>query len=267
MSDSEQARPLTGTVAGDAVEPGVTPSTGEATEPGDAPEGGTAAAKPARGVYQLAGEDFSLAEAIGGWRGVVESALPGLVFVVVYVAVRELQPALVASISVAALAVLVRLVQRTPVTQAFSGILGIGIGVLWAWRTGEAQDFFAYGLWVNVAWCAGALISVLVRWPAVGVIVSFVRGEDMSWRLDTRPAAQALRRRYVWATLLWVGVFGARLAVQVPLYLQGEDAVGWLGTAKLVMGVPLFAAGLYVTWLLVRGSGAPREPSRPPLDP
>ncbi len=268
MSDVEPARPPTGTVAGDAVEPGRTPSSPEdAAEHGDAPEGGTAAARPARGVYQLAGEDFSLAEAIGGWRGVVESALPGLVFVVVYVAVRELRPALIASVAVAAVAVLVRLVQRTPVTQAFSGIFGIGIGALWAWRTGEAQDFFAYGLWVNVAWCAGALISVLVRWPAVGVIVSFVRGEDMSWRLDTRPAAQALRRRYVWATLLWVGVFGARLAVQVPLYLQGEDAVGWLGTAKLVMGVPLFAAGLYVTWLLVRGSGAPREPSRPPLDP
>lgn len=274
MSDAEQTRPLTGTAPGDTHEPGDgadrgdAPRTGRATPSGDASEGGTsAAARPARGVYQLAGEDFSLSEAIGGWRGVVESALPGLVFVVVYVALRELRPALIASVAVAVLAVAVRLVQRTPVTQAFSGILGIGIGVLWAWRTGEAQDFFAYGLWVNVAWCAGALISVLVRWPAVGVIVSFVRGEDMSWRLDARPAAQALRRRYVKATLLWVGLFGARLAVQVPLYLQGEDAVGWLGTAKLVMGVPLFAAGLYVTWLLVRGSGAPREPSRPPRDP
>ncbi|MBB2922030.1 DUF3159 domain-containing protein [Cellulomonas cellasea] len=267
MSDSEHARPLTEPAPGDPAVPGDPTGPTGATEPGTADGTAGTPAKPARGVYQLAGEDFSLAEAIGGWRGVIESALPGLVFVVVYVAVRELQPALIASISVAALAVLVRLVQRTPVTQAFSGILGIGIGVLWAWRTGEAQDFFAYGLWVNVAWCAGALLSVLVRWPAVGVIVSFVRGEDMSWRLDTRPAARALRRRYVWATLLWVGVFGARLAVQVPLYLQGEDAVGWLGTAKLVMGVPLFAAGLYVTWLLVRGSGSPREPSRPPLDP
>lgn len=245
----------------------VTDASGPESNDDPAPSGERPADRPARGVYQLAGEDFSVSEAIGGWRGVVESALPGLVFVVVYVAIRELQPALIASVAVAVAAVAVRLVQRTPVTQAFSGVLGIGIGVFWAWRTGEAQDYFAYGLWVNVAWCLGALLSVLVRWPAVGVIVSFVRGEDMSWRLDTRPEARELRRRYVWATLLWVGVFGSRLAVQLPLFLRGEEAVGWLGTAKLVMGVPLFAAGLYVTWLLVRGSGASREPSRPPLDP
>ena len=76
-----------------------------------------------------------------------------------------------------------------------------------------------------------------------------------------------MRRRYAWATWLWAGVFGLRLAVQIPLYLQGSDAVGWLGTAKLVMGVPLFAVGLWITWLMVRGSGAVPAPSRPPLDP
>jgi hypothetical protein len=226
------------------------PQTGASTEP-----------VRSRGVYQLAGEDFSVAEAIGGWRGVVESTLPGFVFVVVFLLTRDLTPSLVASAGLAVLAVVVRLSQRTPVTQAFSGLLGVGIGVVWAWRTGEAQDYFAYGLAVNVAWCLGALVSVLVRWPAVGVVVAFVRGEDMSWRTD--PAASQTRRRYVWATWLWVVVFGLRLAVQVPLYLQGTDAVGWLGTAKLAMGLPLFAAGLWLTWLLVRRSGASREPSRP----
>jgi hypothetical protein len=101
------------------------------------------------------------------------------------------------------------------------------------------------------------MASVLVRWPVVGVIVSLIRSEDMSWRTDEGPAAAHLRRRYAWATWLWVGVFGGRLAVQVPLWLQGEDAVGWLGSAKLAMGVPLFAVGLWLTWLLV-GSRAAR---------
>lgn len=233
------------------------------SEPGREP---TPLAGPGRGVRALAGEEFSVAEAIGGLRGLVESVLPGLVFVVVYLLTRDLVPALVASAGVALAAVAVRLVQRTPVTQAFSGLVGVGIGVLWAWRTGEAENYFAWGLWVNVAWALGALVSILAGWPAVGVVVSLVRGEDMGWRRD--PARARLRRRYVAATWLWVALFGARLAVQVPLYLRGEEAVGWLGTAKLAMGVPLFALGLWVTWLLV---GSPRargaRPGPPPTPP
>jgi hypothetical protein len=225
-------------------------------------EGGTPE-PPLRGVRALTGEDFSFSEAIGGVRGLVESTTPGLVFVVVYLLVRDLAPALIASIGVAAAAVGVRLVQRTPTTQAFSGIGGIVIGAIWAWRTGEPQDFYTWGLWVNLGWCLGALVSILVRWPVVGVVVSLLRGHDMSWRVEVGPAASHLRRRYTWATWLWVAVFGARLAVQVPLWLQGESALGWLGTAKLVMGVPLFAVALWITWLLVGSRAAREEPADP----
>lgn len=214
-----------------------------------------------RGLRALTGEEFSFADAIGGTRGLVESTAPGLVFVVVYVATHELVPSLLAALGVALVAVAARLVARTTVTQAFSGVLGVGIGVVWAWRTGEAQNYFAWGLWVNVAWCVGALVSILVRWPAVGVIVSLMRGEGTQWRTD--PTAAHERRRFVWSTWLWVAVFGARLAVQVPLWLAGEDAVGWLGTAKLAMGVPLFALGLWITWLLVASPGARSEPPDP----
>lgn len=64
-------------------------------------------------------------------------------------------------------------------------------------------------------------------------------------------------RRYQAATWLWVGMFVLRLAVQVPLYVTGT--VGWLGTARLVMGIPLFALTLWVTWLLVRRDRSPER--------
>ena len=227
--------------------------------------GEAAADRPARGLRAVVAEEFSFAEAIGGVRGLVESTSPGLLFVVVFLATRELAPALIASLAAAAVAVVLRLAQHTPTTQAFSGVLGVGIGAIWAWRTGEAQNYFTWGLWVNAVWGLGTLVSILVRWPAVGVIVSLLRGADMSWRVGKDAMAVHLRRRYTWATWIWVGVFGARLAVQVPLWLQGEESVGWLGTARLAMGVPLFAVGLWVTWLLV-GSRAARadRPDRPP---
>lgn len=200
--------------------------------------------KSRAGVGQLIADDFDFMAAVGGVRGLVESVAPGLVFVVVFLVTRELLPALIGSAGLAILAVLARLLQRTPLTQAFSGFLGVGISVIWAWRTGEAADFFQWGLWVNAAYLLGSVVSILVRWPVVGVIVAMFRGTWEGWR--TSP----LYSRYVLATWLWAGLFAARLLVQIPLLRS--DAVGWLGTAKLLMGVPLFAVVIWLTWLLVK---------------
>ena len=226
-----------------------------------------------------------MVDSVGGVRGVVEAMAPGLVFVVLYVATRELMPPLVASLAVAVAAVVARLVQHTPVTQAFGGLFGVAIGVFWAWRSGDATQYFAYGLWTNGAYLAVMLVSVAVSWPIVGVVVEALRGGfgattqpsrqpgpvteqtdqtdgepveaaapapvfSTAWRSD-----RALLRRYTLATWLWIAMFALRLAVQIPLYFS--SSVGWLGTARLVMGVPLWALVLWGTWLLVRRPAAP----------
>ncbi|NCD18635.1 MAG: DUF3159 domain-containing protein [Actinobacteria bacterium] len=206
-----------------------------------------------KGVGQLVAEEFDFMEAVGGVRGLIESIAPGLVFVVVFLTTRDLVPALASSASLAVLAVVVRLVQRTPLTQAFSGLFGVAISVVWAWQTGEAANFFQWGLWVNAAYLLGTVVSVLVRWPLVGIIVAVIRSEWDGWR------SSPMYRRYVLATWLWAGLFAARLLVQVPLLL--DDNVGWLGTAKLLMGVPLFAVVIWLTWLMVREPEPVREPA------
>ena len=217
----------------------------------EAPErSGPAARKP---LKVLAEANFSLAEAVGGWRGLVESTLPGLVFVVVFVATRLITPAVVAALAVALVAVGARLVSRTPFTQALGGTFGVIIGVVWAYRTGEAQNYYLWGLVTNAAFAIGVLLSILVRWPVVGIVVGMLRGYGTAWRAEPAHA-----RRYAAASWLWFGLFTVRLAVQVPLYAQAE--VGWLGTARLVMGVPLWALTLWATWLLVREQAAPPAP-------
>lgn len=221
-------------------------------------------APPTRGVRSLTATEFSFAEAVGGVRGLLESTLPGVVFVVVFLASgRLLPPALVAAAGVALAALLLRVVQRTAVTQAVSGLFGVGVGVAWAWWTGRAEDYFAGGLIANAAWLVALLVSLVLRWPLVGVVVALLRAEPMTWRKD--PEAARLRRRYWWATWIWVAMFALKLGVQVPLYLQGTAAVGWLGTARLAMGVPLFALTLWVTWLLVgsRAAHATRQDQPP----
>lgn len=231
-----------------------------------APEDGAA-----RGMRAITAERFSALDALGGVRGMVEAVAPGLLFVVVYlVSGQRLTPALVAAGGAAVLAVLARLVQRTPLTQAFSGVIGVGIGVVWAWRTGDASDYFAYGLWVNAAYLVGTLVTIVVGWPLVGLVVGMFRNDGpltggpwsavVGWRRDP-----VQRRRYALATWPWVGMFGLRLAVQLPLYLA--DEVAWLGTAKLAMGLPLTALTLWLSWMLVRGSAGAPAPPRPRHDP
>ncbi len=259
MSEPERRGPVDGPDEGERV----LESVDDLVDPQDG---------PVRGMRVLASDTFSASDAVGGVRGIVESVAPGLLFVVVFVAAgQRLAPALVVALAAAVVTVVVRLVQRQSPSMAFGGFLGVAIGVFWAWRTGDAKDFFAYGLWVNVIWFLGTLATVLAGWPLVGLVVGlFSKAGPLSeggswagavaWRAD-----RSVRRRYALATLPFVALFGLRLLVQLPLYLSSE--VAWLGTAKLLMGLPGTALALWVSWLLVRGSAAPPAGTRPLPEP
>ena len=213
-----------------------------------------------RGLRQLDSEQFDALASVGGVRGLVETVLPGVVFVALFVLTRDLTISLIASVSVAVVAALARLVSGSPVTQAVSGLLGVAVGAVWAWRTGDAEDFYVWGLYVNVAWAIGVTASILLRWPVVGVVVSLLFNRGFAWRDDPE-----VRRMYARASWLWAAAFALRLLVQVPLFLDAQ--VGWLGTARLVMGLPMWALVLWITWLLVRHRGAPEDREDPAADP
>ena len=125
---------------------------------------------------------------------------------------------------------------------------GFPAPALSAWvvsKTGRAEDFFLPGLLANAAYAAGYLISILVGWPLLGVIVGAIRGTGMGWREDPE-----LVRAYSRASWIWVGLFSLRLAVQLPLYLA--SALTALGVARVAMGIPLFAVGIWLSWLILR---------------
>ncbi len=197
---------------------------------------------------QLDDSTFSFAESIGGWRGALESLLPGLIFVVAYVVTKGLWWPLVLSGGTAALFVLIRILQRSTLTQAFAGVFGVLIGVAWAGLSGKAENYFAWGLLTNAFFLLLMLVSLLVRRPAMLLLMQFAVGLPDGWK--DQPWAPLLRKRTALATWVWVAVFGLRLGVQAPLYFGGQ-VVG-LGVLKLLMGLPLFAIGGWLTWVLLR---------------
>ncbi len=186
----------------------------------------------------------ALLGAVGGIRGLIEAILPGLGFLVLYTVTHELWLSVLAPFAIAVVFIAVRAVQRQPVTPALTGAIGIALSAGLALLTGSAANNFLLGFVVNGIAVVALLVSLLVRRPLIGLIVSLLTGDE-HWRHD----AAKLKVAYV-ATVLWLLLSGLRLAVQVPLYLA--DLPDALAATKLLMGVPLYLGLLWVTWMLVR---------------
>lgn len=202
-----------------------------------------------RGLASVVAEDFSVWQAVGGIRGLTETVLPSILFVIAFTVTGDVVPSAAAAVAVVAVCLIIRLIQRIDLTPALGGAIGVSISAIWAWRSGDAGNYFAIGLWTNGAYLAVLLASILARWPLIGVAVALLRGENQSWRTDPDQAPR--RRRYYTATWLWVALFATRLAVQLPLYLA-DDRVEELGIARIIMGPFLFALVAWLTWVLCR---------------
>jgi hypothetical protein len=227
----------------------------------------------------------------------VDSTLPTLAFIGAN-AVDGLRTGIWAAVAAALLIFVFRLVRRESVQQAVSGLFAVGIAVAIAAYSGQARNFFAFGIVRNAGIALLLLGSIPLRRPLVGVIAEFlapshlgslsthrlpgtgwgkagatavlparkppVRGEpdpdpELHWREDRR-----LVRAYGWLTVLWGVTFLLRVLVQWVLY-QAND-VSLLGTTSIVLGLPLTAVdGIVTLWVIAR-LHRHRVPEQPEAD-
>jgi hypothetical protein len=213
---------------------------------------GGAARKAGLDPAQEASTGHVVWRAMGGWRGLLESVLPGLAFVVLFTVTQDLVLSLIVSVGIAALFTIVRLVQRSTLSAALGGLIATAAAAALALWTGRGEDNFVPGLITNAVYGTAFLVSALVGWSLIGLAAGFLMNEATAWRADRRK-----RRVYFWLAIAWAALFFLRLAVQLPLYFAGD--VTALGTLKLVMGLPLFAPLVAVTWLVVRALYPPKS--------
>ncbi len=202
--------------------------------------------KEKQGSYEGHEEDRAkIVTALGGKRGLIDSGLPSLLFLIAFNVSHKLNFSIVAALILSALLTVMRLVKRETLQHAISGLVGIAICALLARHSGKAKDFYLPGLITNVGY--GILYSFLnlIGWPIMGLILGPLLGENLLWRKDP-----ARRAAYIRAGWLWVALFIARLAVQYPLYRSNQ--INALGTARLIMGYPLFIAAGWGTWQILR---------------
>ena len=186
----------------------------------------------------------TLLAAMGGVRGIVESILPGLLFLVTYTITRNLWWSVAAPVVIAIVFVVIRLVRRQALTTSIAGLVGIIISAAIALLLNKPEANFIPGFFINAGILLITLITLAVRRPLIGVVASLLLS-DPEWRAD-----RAQRRVAYIATWLWVGLAVIRLGVELPLYFAGDTSA--LAAARLITGVPLYAVILWLTWLVMR---------------
>ncbi|MTD53983.1 DUF3159 domain-containing protein [Amycolatopsis pithecellobii] len=188
----------------------------------------------------------TMLEQMGGVSGLLYSSAPIAVFVLVN-AFFGLQAGIWSAVGSAVAITVLRVVRKEPLQPAISGFFGVAIAAFIAYRTGSAKGFFLFGIWASLVYCGVFVVSILLRWPLVGVIWNAVNAAGTAWRKD-KPS----RLGYDVATLVMAALFGARFVVQRWLY--DSDQTGWLAFAKIAMGYPLYALALLVVVWAVRRS-------------
>ena len=183
--------------------------------------------------------------AFGGKKGLIDSGIPSVIFLLVFNVRDDLQEALFASVAVSIVLTIIRLIARDTVQHAFSGLIGALICAWFANRTGNPSDVFVPKLLTNLGYGMVYLIANLAGWPILGLMLGPILGENLLWRNDP-----ARKKAYMRASWIWVAMFFTRLAVQYPIYKSGN--VNLLGTVNLAMGYPLFIATAYASWMILK---------------
>jgi hypothetical protein len=185
--------------------------------------------------------------AFGGKKGLIDSGIPSVIFLIVFNVTDHLHSALFASVAVSALLTIIRLARRDTIQHALSGFVGVLICAWFANRTGNASDVYLPKLLTNLGYGTVYLIANLAGWPVLGLMLGPILGENLTWR--NHPER---KRAYLLASWLWVGMFFTRIAVQYPIYRSGN--VNLLGTVNLAMGYPLFIATAYGSWQILKNA-------------
>ncbi|HEY0449800.1 DUF3159 domain-containing protein [Actinophytocola sp.] len=197
---------------------------------------------------QATERQLSLRELLGGRRGAVDASIPPAVFVLGWLLTgRSLGWGALAAVAAGAVIGTVRLVRGGRVTAVLAGVAAVAGAALVALYTGRAQDFFLIQLLSNVASALAWAVSILIRWPLLGVVVGVLLGQKTRWRRDPD-----LVRAYGRASWVWVGQYAVRVLVFGILWWSGWVVA--LGVARVALSWPLVAATVAASAVVLRRS-------------
>lgn len=191
-------------------------------------------------------------DALGGGRGLFDSALPATVFVIARLVTHNLTTAVVVAVVVGLLVVALRRLRGQSLQQAGSGFFGLAIAVVVARATGKGEGFFLPGIVVTAAMGVGFVASLLIGRPAVGTALAAYDPKYAAWR-EHPPLYRAVRL----STIVWAITFFIRAGIATLVYRRSGDNDGLLLIVVNVVKWPLIVGAALLTVRLVRRAGLP----------
>lgn len=172
---------------------------------------------------------------------------PPIVFVVAYaISGSDLGWAIGAALIIGVILAIWRLARGERPVRVVGALFVVALGALIAAYTGSAVAYFWPLVLANVVSALAFAVSILIRWPLLGVIVGPIVGTRMRWRTDPD-----LLRAYSRASWLWVGLNLIRAAVQVPL-IKGEQL--WALAAVRPIFYALVLLTIWLSWVVIKRS-------------
>ncbi|MER7490381.1 DUF3159 domain-containing protein [Streptomyces sp. NPDC126497] len=212
----------------------------------DKPTTEDTSADDARAVTEAA-----LFEAFGGVRGMVETVLPGLLFVSIYTVNKDLHMSAIAALAVSLVMVVVRLARKDTVKHAFSGVFGVAFGVVFAMMTGNAKDFYLPGMLYTLGLALAYIVTAMAGVPLIGLVLGPVFKENLSWR--TRNPGR--KKAYTKASWAWGLILLGKSAILFPLYWWADTTqLGWV---LIALKIPPFLLAVYLTWVFLAKAPPP----------
>lgn len=198
-----------------------------------------------------AATEAALGEAFGGVRGMIETVVPGLIFVAIYTVNKDLHVSAIAALAVSLLMGVLRLVRKDTVKHAFSGVFGVAFGVVFAMMTGNAKDFYLPGMLYTLGLAVAYLLSTALGFPLIGVILGPLFKENLSWR-KRNPGR---KKAYAKASVAWGLILLAKCAILFPLYWWADTTeLGWV---LISLKIPPFLLAVWLTWIFLAKAPAP----------
>ncbi|NLU73825.1 DUF3159 domain-containing protein [Streptomyces sp. HNM0575] len=224
---------------------------GTGADPGAGSESGSGTGADGEAPASRAVTEAALFEAFGGLRGLVETTLPGLVFITMYTVDKDIHAAALTALAISAVMGVFRLVRRDTVKHAFSGVFGVAFGVLFAMMTGNAKDFYLPGMFYTLGLAVAYIVTAVAGVPLLGLVLGPVFKENLSWR-KRNPGR---KKAYTKASYAWGLILLGKSAVLFPLYLWGDTTrFGWVTVA---LKIPPFLLAVYLTWIFLAKAPAP----------
>lgn len=222
-------------------------------EPEDQPEEPVKEDPAAALKERIPGPETNFREMLTDPKAIMDSAIAPLIFVGAN-SYLGLKPAAIAAGAWGVLTGIYRLVRKQKVTYAISGLIGLGIALALALRSGKASNYFLPNILIGAAYGAIALISVLIRHPASVFVARLVEGKPPEHYLQP-----FVRSTHMIVTLAWALFFLGRSGFRWVLVQQ--DRTGALAATGFLLGPVATAAMVAGTYGFLKWRHGSRDDS------